>query len=260
MIGLALQIWRRTLANPSSWAAIVWGFLVLVVLVLIASALTGNLVALIREAGSASAVVHAHFLAILVDAAVLELLFILLLFPFWLGGALGSWGAQIAGEPENLTRFWPAARASYGRGWGVLLYVALFGVAALTAYVMLRIVLPPVRAELLMMVGIVLALPWVVRLLGGLFVRRRGWIRSAARSIRGGRYPGMLGGALMAAATETILFLAALELERVSLAAGAILYVLVLAVLSVAVPVWYLSLYEAEQRLAPPDEEEEAPF
>ncbi len=122
--------------------------------------------------------------------------------PFWLAGIYTTIGEALHDRPVGWKTFWVWGARNYGR-WGLIGYMALYGAALMImdmvgglATFLLGVRDPVVGigiAVALLIVVLLIGLPWMLRMLGGLFVDRLSWSASWTRSFARKNYGIILG-------------------------------------------------------------------
>jgi hypothetical protein len=131
----------------------------------------------------------------------------------------------------------------------MLLYSALFGIAWAMATFILTLLIHQ-AGVLLAIVGTIFTVPWMIRMIGGLFVAKKSWGTSFADSFHGGAYWGLLGGVVLVSVVAALLFMVIALIIHFSAGLGIVLLMVAEIGLAVANVVWMLALYQAEQTLA----------
>lgn len=173
--------------------------------------------------------------------------------PFWLAGIYTTIGEALHDRPVGWQTFWVWGARNYGRGWGLIGYMALYGAALMIvdmvgglATVLLGVRDPVVGigiAIALLVVVLLIGLPWMLRMLGGLFVDRLSWGASWTRSFARKNY-GMLLGLLLLTAVVGMAAVLLLSLLPAALGiTGTILFLLADVTVSIVLTTWMMALY-----------------
>jgi hypothetical protein len=245
LLSSTFAVWRNALRQSATWSGLVWSFVFGVVLAVIMIGVGW------REFASSFAHSPSGLAPLIATLAGHALAGILLLFlimlvvgPFVMAGQYGLYGRAVAGEAVNWSTFWRLGGRYYGRAWGFTLFTAIYG---LVSYAVLTPLLVRLHTAgiVVMAVAFILTWPFLIRMMGGLFVRVMPWGKSFRATFRGAGYWALLGGNLLALLADGALVGLGLLLMHVAGGAGAIIYLLVAMFLTVAVPVWLLALYQA---------------
>lgn len=237
-------IWRRPTTGIALVWAVVWNLL---------SNLPSALTTGIGRPGhpfSWTTVTHAPSTAapavMMSGPALLTTLLFVLTTPFIGAGLYGVLGAAIRGEAVSWARSWSLARRLHGRSWGLLAagmgYVMVLGLATLALYATMRSA--AIGAAGVLIVG---SAPWVVRMVGGLFVERVPWDVSAARIWRGGRYGAVLGALLLGVVGTALVEGLAIGLTDVAPSIGWVWSYVVDPGVAVALSAWAFAVYWVER-------------
>ncbi len=245
MIAAAISLWKTTIRRPGVWTGIVWAVLFALLWVVLVLA-TGQRALLTRTLHPATLATPAPAPTAGAAVSVLVMYVILLgVGPFWMAGMYGMYGRAIKGETVGFRTFWQMGRKFYGRGWGLLGYTMLYGIALGLVAVGLIVGLK-VAGEIVLGALVLLSLPWVIRMTGRLFVDGETWGASFRGSFRGGHFWALVGGILLAVVAYAIVYALFVLLGRVSIALAAVVYILFDMGISVAGPLWAFALYHAE--------------
>ncbi len=232
---------------PAVWSTVIWTVVFYLALVVAAAALgAGPLLPMLMHPGRPEPLQDAG--RILSGMLGMMVLFVLA-GPFWMAGIYGLIGAAVTEQPVTWSSFWAQGARDYGRGWGMLLYSALFGIAWAVATFILTLLIHQ-AGVFLAIVGTIFIIPWMIRMIGGLFVAKKSWGTSFADSFHGGAYWGVLGGVVLVSVVAALLFMVIALIIHFSAGLGIVLLMAAEIALAVANVVWMLALYQAEQTLA----------
>jgi hypothetical protein len=256
MLAAAFATCRRALSQGGTWTALAWMLLFLLVLMGVAVALGASLLTSLMThpsfpglGGSPPKPPLAGPALSGMMAGIAGLYVVILgIGPLFYGGLYGLFAQAVQGEPVGWSTFWSQARRCYGRAWGILLYAFLFGLATMLAFMILLGVLHAAGVALGVVLT-VLAVPWAIRMAGGLFVDRLGWRESFGKSFRGPAYWSVVAAVLLTGLVYLAAMAVVVLLIHAAAALGLVLYWLFIMALSVAGPVWLFSVYRAEQDL-----------
>ncbi len=249
MFSDALAIWGRALRQGAVWSALIWTVLFAFVLML---------VLMLMGAGTIASMFYHPSLAFsggnpfagtpnvgnLMGGILVMDLVALAAGPFLAAGVYGLYGQAVAETPITWRSFWTFGGEFYGRAWGVVLF-SIIWIITLSVAALLFVGILHTVGIVLISAGVILSWPFVIRMIGGLFVDRRTWSDSFGRMFRGHHYGGLLGGGFLMLFAYAALMLLAVLILRAAPAIGILLYAAIALFLAVAGPVWMFSLYRA---------------
>lgn len=244
----AWQLWRRAIGQGAVWSTIIWSliFTLLLVVLLIAVGAGSFASALYHPSVSGSGLnsplpysLNPH---VLIRGVIVIYILLLAAGPLLYAGIYGLMGQAAAGASVTWRSFWSYALSFYGRAWGAGFFLFLWAIA-LSLVGGILIALLHAAGIALVVIAALLSLPWVVRMLGGLFVDRLKWSAAFRAVFRGPHYGGILGGTLLGALAA--FFVGGIAAQLIHSAVGFIIYMLVTLALGVAVPIWEFALYRA---------------
>lgn len=184
--------------------------------------------------------------------------------PFWLAGIYTTIGEALHDHPVGWKTFWVWGARHYGRGWGLIGYMTLYGVALMVfdmvgglATFLLGVRDPVVDigiAVALLIAVLLIGLPWMLRMLGGLFVDRLSWSASWTRSFARKNYGILLGLLLLTAVVGMAAIMLLSLLPAVLGIAGTILFLLADMAVSIVLTTWMMALYIVTASTGQPSE------
>lgn len=243
----AFRLWRGALSQGAVWTVLIWlvlfGALLGFVLVGLGA---GAMAALILHpvpvgtgpAVSRSAVTHAM-------SAILGMYVIVLAVgPFVTAGSYGVLSGAITGAAVTWRTFWTLGVRHYRHGWGLFLFIMLWIIALVIVAAMLGSVLHGVGVALAILAAIASG-PYVVRMVGGLFVDNQTWIASFRGMFRGAGYGFLLAATVVGFAVYTLISLIGFTLAHALGVVGLAVEWAMMLAMGVAGPLWFFSIYRA---------------
>ena len=245
----AVRIWCTAIGQRQVWAILLWttGFAFLFALLLWATGTGMFLTALTHLTSPASS--SAHVVAVSGGSLWILLVFCIILLlagPFMTNKTYALFGQAVAGKRVSPGLFWHVGVGHYGSGLAFVLFLLvwsfLLGLASAILIAFFQTV-----GVLLTGAIFLLSWPWILRMLGGLYLDARTWEQSFARMFRVRNY-----WFLVVASFVTFVLLAGLLVGDLVLLhkvtpLGIVTFWLSMLGLSVAGPVWFLSLYRASE-------------
>ncbi|OLZ09082.1 hypothetical protein [Sulfobacillus thermosulfidooxidans] len=248
MLSRALTIWQQALQQAGTWTAIVWtaAFSLLLFLVLALIGAGGIFALIAHPAFMSNPNVLSYNMARFAGSFLIIDLILLAAGPFLTAAIYGLYGQAVRGERVSWETFWIMGRRLYGRGWGFILYIILYFLALMIFAGILVMLLHRIGV-IVVLLSLILSMPWVLRMAGGLFVDQLPWSQSFAASFRSAHYGSLLLGIILTGIVYIFVIGLVFFIIHSLGFVGSILMFLIDLVLSVAGPVWLLSLYVADQ-------------
>ena len=249
MFARAWSLWLHILRQGGVWWILVWSFagtlgLMLLSIMMGAGHAVGWPSVLLTSGGTPALFDPATFRSLLELFGLLMMLEYTAL-PLFIAGVFGVLDAAESRRPLTAMSFWQYGHALRDRAWGWIAYVWGVGLTVGAVAVGLTTLLGGSGFWVTVLAG-VLALPWMLRMLGGLFVDHRRWGDSVARSFHGAHYGGVLLGLLMGGGITALVLVVGLALVQVS-GVGLCILVTLTAAWPLLAPAWGLALYQAER-------------
>ncbi len=248
MLSQAFSLWRKALRSGAVWSAVVWNAVFSLLFMLVTDLANPSISSLLfpqADSRQELQMFHPHLL-------VLRNLFVVIaavaVGPWVFSGVYGLLGQVAAGASVSWRSFGRLARKSYGRLWGLLLFLWIWMLAlGLVSLVVLTIL----HGFGFLIVGIlgILSVPGFIRMSGGLFVSRLSWTDSFDNVFTRAGYSLLLMGTVLG--LLGCLILSAIGVALAETPVGFAPYYLILVVLSVTVPLWFFVLYQVSAPLNP---------
>lgn len=179
----------------------------------------------------------------LVGVSLLMLLVIVLAGPYWIAAIYGTLAEAANGQSITWGSFWQNGRKMYGRAWGLIGFSLLWAIGLMVIAMIFGAILHAL-AILVVILWIIISLPVLIRMTGGLFSRQLTWGQSFAQSFQSAGWGILwLAMAVYAIASIIILLLVSLILGHIPLL-GSILVLFVDVILEVVGGIWAFAAYE----------------
>lgn len=243
----AFRLWRGALAQSAVWTVLIWlvlfGALLGFVLVGLGAGAMAALILHPVPVGASPAVsrsVMAHAMGAILGVYVIALA----VGPFVTAGAYGVFSGAVTGTSITWHSFWTLGERRYGHGWGLFLFILLWILALVMMATLLGSVLHGVGVALAILAAIASG-PYVVRMVGGLFVDDQTWIASFRGMFHGAGYGFLLVATVVGFAVYTLISLIGFTLAHALGVVGLAIESAMMLAMGVAGPLWFFSIYRA---------------
>jgi hypothetical protein len=228
---------QNGLKQSAVWSVVVWS-LVFNLILLAVFAIMG-----IHMAPSLTSFPTPTATAKLGGAALLMLLVMVLAGPYWIAATYGTLAEAANGQPITWGSFWQNGRKMYGRAWGLIGF-SLLWVIGLMIIAMLFGAMLRALGILVIILWIIISLPILIRMTGGLFSRQLTWGQSFSQSFQPAGWGTLwLAMAAYSFASIIILLLVSLILGHIPVI-GSVLVLFVDVILGVVGGIWAFAAYE----------------
>ena len=237
------EIVNRTqngLKQTAVWSVVIWS-LVFTLILFVLFAIMGVHMASTLTSFPTTPIAMGNF----GGAALLGGLIMILAGPYWIAATYGTLAEAANGTSITWGSFWQNGRQMYGRAWGIIGFSGLWGLTMFVIAIIFGALLrSPVLSTLVMMLWMIISLPVLIRMMGGLFSRRLSWGQSFTQSFQPAGW-GILWLAMVAygIASVIVLLLVSLILGHIPVI-GSILVLCADVILEVVGGIWAFSAYE----------------
>ena len=247
MFARAWSLWLHILRQGGVWWILVWSFagtlgLMLLSIMMGAGHAVGWPSVLLTSGGTPALFDPATFRSLLELFGLLMMLEYTAL-PLFIAGVFGVLDAAESRRPLTAMSFWQYSHALRDRAWGWIAYVWGIGLTVGALAVGLTALLGGPGFWLTVLTG-VFVWPWMLRMVGGLFVDHHRWRDSVVRSFHGAHYGGVLLGLLGGGVITALVLVVGLALVQVS-GVGLCILVALGATWPLLASGWSLALYQA---------------